>query len=97
MEQYLKKVQICNNKIKDIYNELLNEKNSDWEIKEQHLNGISTNFIIEVNKKKISIACSVDTGGEIESIKIDDSGELDNDSLMFHNDIDELRKYLVEL
>jgi hypothetical protein len=97
MELYLSKAIACNAKITSIYNDLKNEKNIEWEIKPQLLNGINTNFFIKVNKKNLSIACSVDTGGEIESIIINDNGELDNDSLMFHEDINALKNFLQEL
>lgn len=97
MELYLRKVYMCNAKIANIYNVLLSDGNVDWKLGNQFIDGFSTNFFIEINENRLSIACSVDTGGEIESIMIDEYGNLNDSSLIFHDDVGKLKKYLQDL
>lgn len=97
MEIYMKKLFECQEKIKIVYNSLLEETNNNWKIEKKKINDIRTNFFIESNNKKLSIACSIDTGGEIESIIILDDINYDNDSIVFHEDINALKNYLYKI
>lgn len=88
------KIAYCNNKIKFIYNSLISEHNSKWNIEKNNISNIDTNFHMLSNNEKISIACSPDTGGEIETILFINNDKIDHDSIIFHEDINKLKKYL---
>jgi hypothetical protein len=91
------KITQCNCKIKSIYNNLIKENNSKWKIENDIINGLVTNFHMLSNNKKLSISCSPDTGGEIETVLFTSDNKIVHDSITFHNNIDELKIYLNNL
>jgi hypothetical protein len=84
----------CNNKINEVLTILILQNNSNWNIKDTNVLGMRTNFIMMINNKKISVACGIDTDGEIETILFTENDKIDNDSNMFHDDTNALIKYL---
>ena len=58
---------------------------------------IGTSFRIKTrNNVVMSIAHTMDTCGELETIILDANGDLDHDTLMYHDNREELLKYIME-
>lgn len=56
----------------------------------------TTSFrIITKNGQKISIGHSLDTGGELETILVNQDNTLNHDSLIYHNNREDLVEYIL--
>tara|TARA_Y100000389_G_C17367148_1_gene466944 strand:+ start:133 stop:417 length:285 start_codon:yes stop_codon:yes gene_type:complete len=91
MEEILQKIMMCNEKINEVYEELYYRNLCEFETEE--INDMQTNFIIKINNIRMSISIPLDTC-QLETVLYEKDGDIDDDSIKYHNDINELISYL---
>ena len=93
-------LQYCNSRIIDAHS-ILQKINDDEKLNwsfEELSKGMTTNFFMKVNNTKVSVACSMDSGGEeIETLLFKPNGDIDHESVQYHDTPDALKKYLQNL
>lgn len=92
-------ISICNDAIYKTCNHVLNTL-YDTNIRFITIptNSIETSFrIVNESGVKMSIGHSPDTGGELETILLDTDDHLIRDTLLYHNNLEDLIKYILEI
>lgn len=90
---------ICNDAVYNTFNYVLNTLyDTDISFVTIPTNFVQTSFrIVTHSGVKMSIGHSPDTGGELETILLDTNDNLIHDTLQYHEDLDHLIKYIVEV
>lgn len=91
---YLEDFKTCHSKIVDTFQYIVDNYKSA-KFQSYPLHECSTSFIlVNENNVKISIACPIDTCGELETFKFNNNNEIDNDTLEYHENNDKLLEYI---
>lgn len=72
---------------------LMKQENTNWIFHDPPANEY-VSFLVTINNQKISVAFSMATNGIIETMKVLEDGQFDNDSISHHESMYELIEYL---